>query len=481
MPDFLHGVETIEVPQGSRPIRGVKTAVVGLVGTAPIHHVGPERRRVNEPVLILSDVAAAQFFGPEIPGYTIPQALRAGQSQGGGIYIVVNVFDPAEHNTISSPATLPIEDGRIALEHGDIISASVREDDEAVADLVEGVDYALDRITGVIRVLDGGALEEAESAFVTYTRGDPTFVTPGDIIGGVDSETGARTGAQAFLDSFSRFGFFPKILEAPVYSTLASVVAALDVLAQQDRCRAIWLADAPVGTTFQEAVEGRGPQGEINFNTSSERGVLLFPHLKAYDRARDEDVLEPYSQFMAGVIAATDLRRGFWVSPSNKPIRGIVGVEIPVSAAINDPNSEANTLNSVGITTVFNAFGSGLRTWGNRSAAFPASSAAMSFIQSRRTADQIHESLELAMLDFIDEPITPAIIEAVLDSGNGYMRLLIGRRAIPPGSRVEFNDAKNPPEQIAAGHLRFDIVFIPNPPAERITFESHVDISLLQR
>lgn len=38
---------------------------------------------------------------------------------------------------------------------------------------------------------------------------------------------------------------------------------------------------------------------------------------------------------------------------------------------INDPNSEANLLNEAGIITVFNSYGTGIRLWGNRSAAFP--------------------------------------------------------------------------------------------------------------
>ena len=35
MTQFLHGVEVIEIDDGSRPIQTVKSAVIGLVGTAP--------------------------------------------------------------------------------------------------------------------------------------------------------------------------------------------------------------------------------------------------------------------------------------------------------------------------------------------------------------------------------------------------------------------------------------------------------------
>ena len=52
---FLHGVETIEITKGARTISTVKTAVVGIVGTAPIEDVEEQYRTVNTPTLILSE------------------------------------------------------------------------------------------------------------------------------------------------------------------------------------------------------------------------------------------------------------------------------------------------------------------------------------------------------------------------------------------------------------------------------------------
>lgn len=469
---FLHGVETIEVTDGAKPIRGVKTAVIGLVGTAPIHHVASADQHIDDSVLVLGDVSAKKSFGPVVTGYTIPQALRDIFAQGAGLVIVINTFDPATHKTTVAAADLDITDKQIQLANADVISATVKASGGAGAAKVEGTDYTIDRVAGLITILSTGSLSAATAANVTYTYGNPSAVTASDVIGTVDIG-GARTGMQGFLDAMTRFGFFPKILIAPGYSTQATVVSALQVIVQASKCRAIGLVDAPVGTTVQAAIEGRGSAGEINFNVSDDRIVPLFPHVKV------GTVLAPLSPVMAGVIARTDQEKGFWVSPSNKKILGIDGLEIPVSAGINDPDSEANLLNEVGIVTVFNAFGTGYRIWGNRSSAFPASSASMSFIQSRRTADQVHESLELAMLDYLDDAGSTAFVEAVLAAGNAYMRTLIGRRAVPAGSYVGFNPEKNPADEVAAGHFRFDVVFVPTPPAERITFESFIDINLL--
>ena len=401
---YLHGVETIEIEKGARTIRTVKTAVVGLVGTAPIQDVEDEYKTINEPVLISSDVDAVKYFGTAKDGFTIPQALDAIFDQGAGVVLVVNVFNPDKH--------------------------------ESVAD-----------------------------------------VTKADIIGGVDSVTGKRTGLQTFKDCYSLFGYFPKTIIAPVYCEDTAVVSEMQVIC--DKIRAIGIVDAPVGTTVQDAIKGRGPQGTINFNTSSDRIVLCYPHLKVYDSASDSNVLEPYSQRLAGVMAAKDVDKGYHWSPSNTEIKGIIGVEKQLTSMINDPTSEVNTLNEAGIVTVFNSYGTGFKTWGNRSAAYPTSTNVTNFINIRRTADILHESVEYSMLQFIDYPIDNGLIESITETVNSFIRTLIGRGALIDG-KCTYNVDKNPVAEIANGHILFDVEFMPPVPAERITFESFIDIELLK-
>lgn len=89
--NYLHGVETIEIERGPRPVRTVKSAVIGLIGAAPIG-------AVNVATLSLSEKDAAAF-GPQLPGFTIPQALDAIYDHGAGTVIVINVLDPAIHKT----------------------------------------------------------------------------------------------------------------------------------------------------------------------------------------------------------------------------------------------------------------------------------------------------------------------------------------------------------------------------------------------
>lgn len=464
---FLHGVESINLDKGPRSITVVKSGVIGLVGIAP---KGP----VNTLTMVTSDTLAAQF-GKGVPGFNIPQALDAIFKQGAGTVLVVNVFDPATHITAVTAEAKTLVDRKTKLAFPPIGTVTVLNSDNSPSDLVKDVDYTLDEYGNFVGIKS--TVTPTVALKFTYNKLDTSAITAALMIGAVDGSSGARTGMKAWSLGKNTFGINPKILIAPGYSSLNAVAA--EMTTQAEALRAIALLDAPYGTTPAAAITGRGIAGTINFNTASKRAYLLYPYLKAYDPATDSNVDQPYSQYMAGVIAATDNSDGYWNSPSNKSILGIVGAERNITFAVNDPNSEANQLNAAGITTIANAFGTGILTWGNRTASFPTNTKADNFLSIQRTADVVKESIELASLQFIDKPITPALIDAIRESGNSFIRTLIGRGALTVGSRVDYIPGNNPATEIAAGHLTFDIVFMPPPPLERLTFQYFLDITLL--
>jgi uncharacterized protein len=473
MANYLHGVETIELNIGPRPISVVKSAVIALVGIAP---EGPRQTLT----LVQTQSDAAQF-GAKLPGFNIPKALEAIQRQGAGTVIVVNVFNPATHvDAVTESKT--VTNGKFRTTDAPIIDADaslalVITDGESVDPVtyVEGTDYTVNKF-GDVTIIPGGAISEGDTVECSYSKLDPTAVANADIIGAIDPTTEVRTGFKLYELMFSQFGFNPRILIAPGYSSVKAI--AEEMISKANFFRGHAIIDSEVGVTPTAALAQRGDVTKA-FGTSSKRAIVAYPRLKAYDDYSQADEIAPYSAFLAGVIAATDNTDGYWFSPSNREIRGITGLETPITAAVNNPQTQANLLNEAGIVTLFNSFGTGLRTWGNRSAAFPTNTAPSNFIPVQRTADILHESLELAMLQFIDQPIVPALIDAIRESVNGFVRTLIQRGAIIDGE-CKYDPAKNPPTQVAAGQLVFDIVFMPPTPAERITFESYIDINLLQ-
>lgn len=459
--NYLHGIETTEVERGPRSIRVVKSAVIAVIGTAP---TGP----INELTLCLNDIHATQF-GPHMTGFSIPEALQGIFDFGAGTVLVVNVLDPAIHSTtVDEQDKQFAPNDRLQLEHGALQTLQIKSADGLVTYL-ESTDYKVDMPTGYIRRLPTGNIAANAQIKVDYTHADPSKVTATDIIGAVNA-AGRRTGLKAFQDSYNQLGFFPKIFIAPGFSTLKAVIAELGTSAGQ--VGGIAYIDAPIGTTVQQVLAGRGPAGAINFNTSSDRVRLCFPHIKVHDAVNGER-LQPLSIRAAGLRAKVDNDHGYWWSSSNQELIGVIGLERPLTARVDDSNSEVNLLNENGITTVFNAFGTGLRLWGNRTAAWPSVTHMRNFENVRRTKDVVDESIRYSALQFVDQPLTTSLITSITESVNLFLRKLIGDGALL-GGECWYDPARNPQTELEQGHALFNYKLTVPPPFERGTFETEI-------
>ncbi|MEX3690089.1 phage tail sheath family protein [Paraburkholderia sp. BR14263] len=469
---YLHGVETIESESGGASVTIVKTAVIGLVGTA----VGGA---VNEIIVVSSDTDFAQF-GPAATNSTIVDALNDIFDQKPTVVQVINVLDPAVHNTAVTGELITLNAADEAtLANPGVVTAlayDVKSKDGATTYTLD-TDYTLDALSGLVTRVVGGAIKAGATLSVDYSYADPSQVTAADIIGTIN-EAGLRTGMQHFQDGYSLLGYFAKLLVAPVYSTQDSVAEALTTLAT--KIRAISYRDAPAGLTPQQAITARGPAGTVNLYTSSERAALCYPYVKVYDTDTDTNVLRPLSARAAGLQSMIDQTKGYWCSASNNEIQNIVGLERPIYAMVNDPNSETNLLNAAGIITVFSSFGTGYRLWGNRSAAYPASTQPTQFIPIRRTADIIEESLEYFTLQYVDGAVSNALIDAVIESGKGFLRKLTGDGAVLDGN-VWYDAKLNPTTQLESGWIQFSYDFMPPPPAERITYRANINVNYLSK
>lgn len=465
--NYLHGIETTEVERGPRPIRVVKSAVIALVGTAPI---GP----VNELTLSLGEVDDVKF-GPDLEGFSIPEALAGIHDFGAGTVLVVNVLDPTIHRSnVMGQARQFGDNDLLQLQHGALQILALKSEDGNNT-YVPDTDYSVNLLTGRVTRKPSGAIPASSKVMADYTHTDPSKVTPADIIGSV-TLAGRRTGMKAFPDSYNLFGFFPKIFIAPPFSTLNSVGVAL--IASADQMDGITYIDAPIGTTPQQAIAGRGPLGTINFNTSSDRVRLCYPHVKVYDARTNGERLQPLSIRAAGVRAKVDNDKGYWWSSSNQELVGVIGLERPLTARVDDPNSEVNLLNENGITTVFNSFGTGFRLWGNRTAAWPTVTHMRNFENVRRTKDVVDESIRYSSLQFVDMPITNALIDSITESVNQFLRKLIGDQALL-GGECWYDPARNPQTELELGHLLFSYKLTVPLPFERGTFETEITAEYL--
>jgi phage tail sheath protein FI len=468
---FLHGVEVIKVRQGRFAIRVVKTAIIGLVGTAPVHLVEAADKTVNQLVMSTNETDDAKYFGAEATGYTIPTALkqiREQQEPGAGVVVyAINTFNPATHKAAVAAEAKTFANNKLTLTSVPLAGSVVVKSSDDATTYAETTHYTVDYKTGVVTRVEAGTIPNNATVNVAYDKADPSLVLAADVIGAT-SGSGVRTGMQLFKESRTKFGASPKILIAPGFGTQATVEAALAVITTA--VGGNYIVDAPVGTSVADAIQGRGAAGTINFGGASPRKICAYPHLKRLSGATGAVELVPFSSALAGVMAVVDMLKGYWHSPSNTAIKGIVGLERNLTADFADATCEVNLLNEVGIVTVANFNGDYL-VWGNRNASFPSTTLLESFIPMQRLADVVDESILLAMLPNADKPLNRALIDDTVETVNGFMRTQVGRGALIDG-KCWFDEAANNVETLTMGQAVYAYDFCGYTPNERQTFKS---------
>lgn len=473
--NYLHGIETIEITRGARPVQVIKSAVIALIGIAPVS-TGPEKL-----TLVLNERDAAAFGIPALEN-TIGSALKAIFAQGPATVMVVNVFDPANH-AVAVDFNYVVTNGKFKISDRLLVDGLVVETTGvSPVTLSLNTDYVYDATTQTVTILNGASYPDntvLKASFNALTD-DLSDVTDAEVIGIDQAIPTDSTGLKRFKAAFNELGFNPRVIIAPWFSSRPAVAVEMETLASSALVRGHAILDPVKSATLSHVLTGRGSTAGVvkNFQTSNPRTILTFPYVKDFDVFYNQEGESPLSAYLAGVIANTDYTRGYWKSPSSEKIKGILGLSKVVTFRANDAQTDANILNEQGIVTVSSGYARGYAVFGNRSAAWPGSTLPENFISIRRTADVIHESLEQAFLQFLDEPITPAVIDAIRETGNGFMRRLIAQGALV-GGEVKYIAANNDPTQIANGQLVFDLEFMPPPPLERITLRSFINIDLL--
>lgn len=317
---------------------------------------------------------------------------------------------------------------------------------------------------GTLPAAMDGIFDQAGAVVVVVRveEGDNEIETLANVVGGVNAVDGNFEGVHALVGAESVIGFAPRILIAPGFthqrpSDLANpVVAELQGIA--DRLGACIIMDGP-NTTDTAAYTAAGDFG-------SARIYLHDPWHKVLIDGVIKDV--PPSPRVAGLIAKTDNETGFWASPSNHLISGIIGTSRPVDFKLGDQNSRANLLNENKVATTIRQ--NGYRLWGNRTLT---ADTKWVFLSVRRTADIINDSLLRAHLWAVDRGITKTYVEDVEEGVNAYLRDLVAMGAILGGkcwADPDLNSAAN----IALGKVFFNFDFTPVYPAEHVTFRSHL-------
>ncbi|CAG2144379.1 hypothetical protein LMG31506_02993 [Cupriavidus yeoncheonensis] len=466
MPEqFLHGVEVLDIDAGPRPISTVRTAVIGIVGTAP--DADESTFPLNTPVLIAGSRSLASKLDMTGDGLgTLPSALDSIFDQAGAVVIAVRV-----EAGVSDQATLANVLGGVDPTTGQYQGVQALLAAESIVGYSPRIlcvpGFTHQRVTGGVTTLTG-----AQGS--GYTDGTYALTVTGGTGGSGAAGTAVVSGGKVTSRTITNPG--SGYTAAPTFALPAgagsgtgatfvvtigmvgnAVVAELVGIAE--RLRAVIIADGP-STTDAAAIAYAGDFG-------SKRVFVVDPQVLKTDDAGNL-VTAFSSAAVAGLIAKTDNALGFWWSPSNQNINGIQGTARAIDFQLGDTAARANLLNEAKVATIIRQ--DGFRLWGNRTLS---SDPKWAFLCVVRTADIINDSLQRAHLWAVDRGITKQYVSDVVEGVNAYLRNLTTLGAILGGQCWADPDL-NTTDQIAQGKIYFDFDFTPVYPAEHITFRSHL-------
>jgi phage tail sheath protein FI len=460
---FLHGVEVVTVDSGPRPVQTVRSAIIGLIGTAP--DATDAAFPLDTPVLVNT---RGGFAGIGATG-TLADAMQGIFDQTSPFVVVIRVDEGA-----SASETLSNVIGGIDPTTGVRTGIYAFRDAQTICGVTPMILIAPTftsvrpvGVTGVAVTAPGSGYTTAPAVAFSGGGSDTDKVLPtghavlgtaanaGKVMSIVIDTPGSHLTAAPTIALTGGAGT-GATATATINNYANPVVSALDAVATQIRAHAVV---AGPNTTDAAALDYREDFG-------SRRIYIVDPFVKVFDTTTSAYVSEDPVARVAGVIARTDANIGFWKSPSNEIINGVGGLDRPVDYALGDPNTRANLLNGSQVTTFIRD--DGWRVWGNRTAS---DDAKWAFLCVSRTADMVDLSIQQAHRWACDQSIDKNYIDDVVSSVNSYLRSLKARGAIL-GGKCWFDQDFNEQADIAAGKITFSYDFTAPSPAEHITFRS---------
>jgi phage tail sheath protein FI len=482
---FPHGVSWTDVPTS---VIAPVTSFPGLnvvFGSAPLHLVADGKNRINKPNLFntYQEAVAGLGYSTDWETYDLCEHMDAAFVEFGVAPVVyVPVNNPENGSTPYVETSLVLVNGQIDTQQVLIVYLVVVKDNTGTTTYVKDTDYLLTLSpanTVIITRIAGGAIPSDTSTIkVSGQHPGTASVTATDIIGGIDVDTGERSGLEVIEDVFQTTGLVPGIIICPKFSSDALVAAAME--AKSESINGCFACTCLIDVDTSEVTNAADVNAWKNTNNIVfARQELLFgmPALVGKDAVKKFH----FASQQGPLIQWTDAYRGNGLpfhSPSNKNLR--------MNALLLDDDSElpmhlldANMLNGQGIITALNWIG-GWRSWGNRTAAYPANTDVKDmFINVRRMFDYIGNTVILTIWQKVDEPGNRRLIDAIVNSLQLWLDGLSNEEALL-GARLEFRQDENPTTELLNGHYVFHIYIAVPTPAEWLDFRIEYWVPYIQ-
>ena len=478
---YFHGVYNSEIDTSlTAPIQGSAGLQV-IFGTAPIHLSRDPAAAVNKPMLCYSFKECQQNVGysDNFEDFTLCESIDACfRVFNIAPIILVNVLDPQKpsHTTVNAAEACAVADGQVAYTKPYVLldTLEVKNGDTA---LKADSDYisAHDNDGNVLITILSQAAKEATTLSVASKSLNPAGVTRADVVGGVDALTGQETGMELIRHIYPKLGMVPGLLLAPGWSGDAVVAAALQ--AKTEAVNGVFvcncLLDIPTEGDNGATVYTDAKAAKEKMGATSNHAMALWPMVAVGDK------IYHYSAMFGALTAYTDAANADvpYESPSNKDLRITATVLADGTEVVLDQQQANDMLNANGIVTAINM--NGFKSWGNKTAAYPATTDPKDmWFSVRRFFDWDGNNFIRTYFQKVDKPGNKRLIRSIVDSqnivGNGYVK-----RDYCAGYRLEFLESENPATNLINGHLTVHTFMAPYIPAEYIENIREYDVEAL--
>ncbi len=484
---YEHGTRVLEQATSIiPPIEGTAGLQV-IFGTAPVNLATNPYAATNVPIIAYSYQEAVEQLGysddwDRKTGYTLCQSMYANFKLANiAPVIFVNVLDPKKHKKANEEATATVEDLQATVPILGVLRDTVKvkvaaseESGGGDVELAPDEDFILtfdDDGHLVVTLTSTGKGAEATAVKVTSTSIDPSQVDEAEVIGTYNPSTGKETGFEILRQVYPTFGMTPGLILAPGWSQIPDVGIVLAAKCEEIngyfRCECF--VDIDSGENGCRVYSQLLPF-KNNAGCNSIHAMALWPCPVSGSKKFW------YSAVMAAVTAYLDASNDDVpnLSPSNK-LFGITGTVLADAVytegqgwdkEVKLDQQQGNTVNSFGITTAINV--NGWRTWGNNTAAYPATTDPKDrWFCCRRFFSWWGNSFILTYFQKVDDPMNRALIESIIDSenirGNSYVA-----RGKCAGAYIEYLESENPVTDMLNGKMTFHTHLAPYTPAEDI-------------
>jgi phage tail sheath protein FI len=454
MPEYLApGVYLEEFEIGAKPIEGVSTSTLGILGETERGPVVPR--------LVTNFEDFRRMYGGYIPNSYLPYALEGFFTNGGKRCYVGRVLgkgamsatisfggaggagtpapaaDPKADGKGKAPETkktkdnnqfllraagpgewgnriaVQIEDAGLAERNKDLFKMKIVYWKQAPAKIVDPTDPANEkdpdyRIPARIEIYDNLSPEPASGDnFRKKVSGVSVLVDIEQVGEGRPANmkfqflSGGNDGKPVSLEDYkgnsdAGLGFESALLGFEQVDDIALVIAPnendIEGLTGVVVAHCEMMKDR---FAIIQCKESAGPVGKLMPPLDSKCAAFYYPWIKVIDPLTLSKKLVPPGGHIAGVYARSDTERGVHKAPANEVLRGAVELQFPVSRAKQD------ILNPRGVNCIRVFPGRGIRVWGARSVS---SDPIWKYINVRRLFLYVGESIEEGTQWVVFEP-----------------------------------------------------------------------------